>query len=271
MLPPDFPFLFMTFFDRLERRVGWLAFPGFLRYYALFHVLVFALQFIRPNIGELFEFDRDKILSGEVWRVATMFFAESQFGPPGLMSIIWLFFAVSIVFMISDGIEDAWDSFKASLFYYTGMVLVLVMNFIYPVAIPASGVVLYGSAFIAFATLYPRKEILLFFIIPVQIRFLGMFAAFLVILNAIAQPVLIPFYLIAYANYFIWAGIPALRGTARQIESSQRKKRFNGASLPADEAFHKCVVCHRNDIEDPEMDFRIGADGKEYCTQHLPD
>jgi len=261
----------MNFFDRLERRAGWLAFPGFLRYYALFHVLVFVLQFIRPNIGDLFEFDREKILSGEVWRMATMFFAESQFGSPSLMSIIWLFFAVSIVFMISDGIEEAWSTFKASLFYYTGIVLVLIMNFIYPVAIPASGVVLYGSAFIAFATLYPRKEILLFFIIPVQIRFLGMFAGFLVILNAIAQPILIPFYLIAYANYFIWAGIPALRGTVRQIESGQRKKRFHSAMMDEEGAFHRCVVCDRNDVADPEMEFRIGADGKEYCTQHLPD
>ena len=256
--------------DRLERRAGWLAFPAFLRYYALFHVLVFALQFVRPNIGDLFEFDRDKILAGEVWRVATMFFAESQFGPPTLMSIIWLFFAVSIVFMISDGIEEAWGAFKSSLFYYTGILLVLVMNFIYPVAIPASGVVLYGAAFLAFATLYPRKEILLFFIIPVQIRFLGMFAAFLVILNAIGHPILIPFYLVAYANYFIWAGIPALRGTVRQIESGQRKKRFHAAKTDEEEAFHLCAVCHRNDIADPEMEFRIGADGKEYCTEHLP-
>lgn len=260
----------MTFFDRLERRVGGLAFPGFLRYYALFHVLVFVLQYIRPDIGDLFEFDRGKILAGEVWRVGTMFFAESQFGVPSLMNIIWLFFAVSVVFMISDGIEGAWGSFKASLFYYTGIVSVLIMNFIYPVQIPSSGVILYGSAFIAFATLYPRKEILLFFIIPLQIRFLGMFAALLVILNAISQPMLIPFYLIGYANYFIWAGIPALRGTLRIMEAGQRKKRFSGASLAADEAFHKCVVCHRNDIEDPEMEFRIGADGKEYCTEHLP-
>lgn len=70
----------MTVFDRLERRFGWLAFPGFLRYYALFNVLVFVLQIIRPDIGHFFEFDRAKIFSREFWRVATMFFVGSQFG-----------------------------------------------------------------------------------------------------------------------------------------------------------------------------------------------
>ena len=260
----------MTFLDRLELRVGWLAFPGFLRYYALFHVLVFVLQFVQPDIRQLFEFDRTKILSGEVWRVVTMFFAQSQFGSPGLMSIIWLFFAVSIVFMISDGIEEAWGGFKASMFYYTGILLVMIMNFIYPVGIPASGVVLYGSSFIAFATLYPRKEIMLFFIIPVQMRFLGMFAGLMVILNAVALPILIPFYLVAYANYFVWAGIPALRGTIQRIESGQRKKRFSGPEDDEAMAFHTCVVCHRTEVSNPELEFRIAADGKEYCNEHLP-
>ena len=120
----------MTIFDRLERRCGWLAFPGFLRYYALFHVLVYILQIIRPDIGQLFAFDRAKIFSGEVWRVATMFFAGSQFGTFNPVSVLLLICAVNFVFMVSDGLENAWGSFKASLFYYTGIGLVLVANFV---------------------------------------------------------------------------------------------------------------------------------------------
>jgi len=80
----------MNFLDRLERRCSWLAFPSFLRFYALFHILVFVLQFLQPEVGEILKFDRAKILSGEVWRVGTMFIAHSQFGPPTLSSIFWL-------------------------------------------------------------------------------------------------------------------------------------------------------------------------------------
>ena len=214
----------MTLFDRLERRFGWLAFPGFLRYYALFHILVFVLQLFSPDIGPVLAFDRAKIFSGEVWRVVTMFFANPQFGRPSLLNIALLIFAVNFVFMVSDGLENAWGAFKTSLFYYTGILLVLLANFIYPFAIPASGVALFGAAFIAFATLFPKTEILLFFIIPIQVRFLGMFAAALIVLSAISQPILLPFYLLAYTNYFIWAGIPALRGTARMIESGKTEK-----------------------------------------------
>ena len=261
----------MLFFDRLERRWGWLAFPGFLRYYALFHVLIFVLQIIRPDIGELFEFDRAKILSGEIWRIGTMFFAISQFGRVSILTLVFLYFGVNFVFMVSDGLERAWGSFKTSLFYYTGIIGVLAMNFIYPVAIPASGTVLYGAAFLAFATLFPRVQIMLFLVIPVQIRFLGMFAGAMVLLTAISQPILFPFFLVGYTNYLLWAGLPALRGTARILEAGKRKKRFTAGKTPASEAFHTCSVCKKTDISDPQLEFRIGRDGEEYCAGHLPD
>jgi hypothetical protein len=258
----------MTFFDRLERRFGGLAFPGLLRYYALFQVLVFVLQMFIPEIGAALAFDREKIFSGEVWRMVTMFFANPQFGRPSLLNIALLIFAVNFVFMVSDGLENAWGSFKASMFYYTGIFLVLVANFLYPFNIPASGLTLFGAAFIAFATLFPRTEILLFFVIPVQVRFLGMFAAALIVLGAISEPVLFPFYLLAYTNYFVWAGIPALRGSVRLIEAGKRKRAFSAGGT---EAFHTCVVCKKTDVSDPQLEFRIGTDGEEYCTEHLPE
>jgi hypothetical protein len=260
----------MSFFDRLERRWGWLAFPGFLRFYALFHVLVFVLQLFRPDMGELLEFDKGKIFSGEVWRVATMFFANSDFGSPrSPTALIFLFFAVNLVFMIGDGLEGAWGAFKSSLFYYTGIIAVLLANFAYSVAIPGSGTVLYASAFLAFCTLFPKMEIRLFFILPVQVRFLGMLMALGFIVSTISESILLPFYLVALANYFIWAGVPALRGTARLVESGQRRKRFNAAKTSAAEAFHTCAVCKKTDITDPHLEFRIGRNGEEYCVEHL--
>jgi len=261
----------MTLFDRLERRWGWLAFPGFLRYYALFHVLVFVLQLIRPDIGQILEFDRAKIFSGEIWRVATMFFANSEFGNPrSPLAILFLIFAVNFVFMVSDGLENAWGPFKTTLFYFTGIVLVLSANFVYSVAVPLSGTVLYASAFLAFCTLFPKVEILLLFIIPVQVRFLGMLVAGGFLLTIISLPILLPFFTVAFTNYFVWAGIPALRGTVRVIESGKRKKRFNSGKPATSEAFHTCVICGKTDVSDPMLEFRTGSDGEEYCSSHLP-
>ncbi|MEO5915424.1 MAG: hypothetical protein ABIS50_14415 [Luteolibacter sp.] len=261
----------MNVFDRLERRWGWLAFPGFLRYFALFQVLVFILQLFQPEIGRALAFDRDKILSGEIWRVATMFFSNGQFGAPNIMSILLLIFAVNFVFMVSDGLESAWGSFKASLFYYTGIILALVANFVYPMAIPYSGMTLFAASFLAFATLFPMVEILLFFVLPLQVRFLGMILAFGIVMTLVKFPILLPFFVLTFANYIIWAGIPVMRGNARVLDATKRRKIFNAANLPESDAFHTCIICKKTDVSDPHMEFRIGADGEEYCAEHLPE
>ncbi len=261
----------MNVFDRLERRWGWLSFPGFLRYFALFQVMVFVLQIFRPDLSGLLAFDRDKIFAGEIWRVATMFFAEAQFGKPSIINILLLIFAVNFIFMVNDGLEEAWGSFKTSLFCYTGILLTLAASFLYPVAVPFGGAMLFSSALLAFATLFPKVEILLFLIIPVQIRFIGMFLAFVILMTVISLPILLPFYLATLVNYFVWAAIPALKGKALVLDASKRKKLFNHSKLPASAAFHTCTVCKRTDISDPYLEFRIGPDGEDYCVEHLPE
>lgn len=258
----------MNFFDRMERRWGWLAFPGFLRYFALFQVMVFVLQLFRPDISQILAFDREKIFEGEIWRVATMFFAIG-FGKPTVFTILLLFFAVNFVFMVSDGLEGAWGIFKASLFYYTGIILALVANFIYPFAIPFSGTTLFAASLLAFATLFPKVEILLFLILPVQIRFIGILTGLGLLLAMVQFPILIPFFILTFANYLIWAAIPTLRGTAKILDASKRKRRFNASKVSTSEAFHTCVICRKTDVTDPHMEFRIGKDGEEYCTDHL--
>lgn len=246
-----------------------MSFPGFLRYYALMHALVYVLQVVRPDIGALLEFDRARIFSGEVWRLVTFLFSSSGFAGTGMMGILFFFFMVMIAFMMNDALEGAWGVFKTSLFHYCGMLGLIIANFLFPNAMAGSGFLIYGTSFLAFATLFPRVEFLMFFILPVQVRFLAMIQAGLMILGVLGNWLLLPFFLIGCANYLIWAGIPALRGTAQIIESKQRRKRFNAAKETEERAFHTCASCDRTDVTDPGLEFRVGSDGREYCSDHL--
>jgi hypothetical protein len=261
----------MRILDSIERRCGWMSFPGFLRYYALMHGLVYALQVVRPDIGELLEFNRGRILSGEVWRLLTFLFSSSGFAGIGLIGILFFFFMVMIAFMMSDALEGAWGVFKTSMFHYCGILGLVAANFLFPAAMPGSGFLLYGTSFLAFATLFPRVEFLMFFIVPVQVRFLAMIQAGLMVLSVFSDWRLLPFYLLGCANYLVFAGLPALRGTARVMESAQRRRLFHAAREPEHRAFHTCASCDRTDLTDPHLEFRVGSDGREYCIDHLPD
>jgi hypothetical protein len=235
----------------------------------MLHALVFVLQILRPDIGELLEFDRARIFSGEVWRVFTFLFASSGFMDTGPVSILFFFFMVMIAFMMNEALEGAWGVFQTSIFHYCGILGLLIGNFVFPDVMPGSGYLIYGTSFLAFATLFPRVEFMLFFILPVQVRFLAMLQGALMLLAVPGNWLLLPFYFLGCANYLIFAGIPALRGTMRVLESSQRRKHFNASKMPQEESFHTCAYCGRTDVTNPELEFRVGKDGNEHCNEHM--
>jgi hypothetical protein len=268
----------MDFLNKFERHMGWLAFPGFLRYYAIFHALTFGLQFFRPGLKELLEFDRNLILSGEVWRAVTFLFASSAAMPANpILTAVFGFFFVMITFMISDALEAAWGIFKTSLFYYTGILCLIGVNFLVGASLPGTALMVYTTAFFAFATLFPKTEFMLFFFVPVQVRFLAILGGVALLLTAggiasrVGNPLVFALYGVWMLNYILWAAIPALRGTARLAASAQRRKGFENKQLSADQAFHTCAVCNRTEISNPRLEFRVGSDGNEYCTEHLPE
>jgi len=261
----------MISFGQLERRLGWLAFPGFLRFYALFQALVYLLRMVSPGVGRMLDFDRGKILGGEVWRVVTFLFSASASIGTGGLGILAMAFLVMIAFMMSNALEDAWGVFKTTLFFLVGMIGLMIGNFLMPQVMPDSGLLLYGSAFFAFATLFPKVEFLLFLILPVQVRFLAWIQAAGLVLAMMGNLWLVPYFLLGYANYLLFAGLPALRGTARVLESAQRRRVFNSGKIPDAVAFHTCGLCERTELSDPGLEFRVGGDGREYCEDHLPE
>lgn len=257
---------------KLERRFGWLSFPGFLRYFAILHVMVFIVQAFQPGVFEMLVFDREKILGGEVWRVVTCFFAISKYGALTALNVVFLYFGVMFSFMISDGLEAMWGVFKTSLFYYTGAILILAVMFVFP--LPLLPLAMFTSAFLAFATVLPTVEILMFFVLPVQVRWLGILTGAGIVGSAFRIPELIPFlvpsYLFVYANYLIWAGIPALLRMGRVAKAAQRRSQFKSVASSGGDSFHTCVHCERTEVSDPSLEFRVGPDGREYCEEHLP-
>ncbi|MGD9419783.1 MAG: hypothetical protein Q7R22_012660 [Verrucomicrobiota bacterium JB025] len=257
--------------DKLERRMGGISFPGFLRYYALMHALVYVLQLVRPDIGLLLEFDRAAILGGEVWRVVTFLFASSGFQGMGLLGAVFFYFMVRIAFMMSDALEEEWGAFSTSLFFYAGVIGLIAGNFLLNGPMMGSGFLLYGAAFFAFATLFPDVEFLMFFILPVKVKYLAWIQAFFLLVGILASPLMLVFFALAYANYVCWAGIPLIRGRAKLAESAYKRKQFRKAQEPVGESFHKCAECGRTDVSDPELEFRVGKDGKEYCDEHQPE
>lgn len=122
------------------------------------------------------------ILHGEVWRLLTFLFVPESTTP--IMLLITLYF----YYFIGHGLELAWGDFKFNVYYLFGA--------LGAIAASALSMVLtgygYGSAsylnlslFFAYAMLWPNTQLLLFFIIPVKIKYLAWFSGAVCLVNFI--------------------------------------------------------------------------------------
>jgi len=74
----------------------------------------------------------------------------------------------------------------------------------------------------------------------------------------------------AFANYLIFFGPEIIHQARHRHDVSARRRRFEGQAKPEAESLHKCAVCGRTELTEPDLEFRVARDGEEYCMEHLP-
>ena len=157
--------------NKLERRYGKYAIPDLMLYVTLTMGLVFLFDlFVSRNPNNTFslvsmlEFDRGLILKGQIWRVITFLVI------PNTGSILFAALELYFFWMLGTGLERQWGAFRFNIYFFLGAVGCIIAGFITG---NATNVYHYMSIFLAFAIVYPDYEILLFFIIPVKMKWLG--------------------------------------------------------------------------------------------------
>ena len=119
-------------------------------------------------------FDRAAILRGEVWRIITFLFLYPTASNP-------LFVLLSLYFYYWTGtaVERRWGKARFNLYYLFGFLGSIIAGFI------VGGMTnewLNLTLFLAFAVIYPDVEVLLFFILPVKVKWLGLIEGAFVLL-----------------------------------------------------------------------------------------
>jgi hypothetical protein len=127
------------------------------------------------------------------------------------------------------------------------------------------------SLFLAFAYIYPDFEILLFFIVPVKVKYLAwlnwFFIAFTVLTAQVADKVAA---VVSVSNYFLFFGKDIFAYTRNKSFAYRRRRDFKG--LPQKSTIHKCTLCEMTERDDPRMEFRYCSTCEgdyEYCMKHL--
>lgn len=257
----------MHWFNRLEHKFGHLAIPHLVRSVTVLSMLVFVLYKLNPNVISLLSLDPERIRAGEVWRCFSYIFIPALGRP--LFDYLNAFFYFWFMWWIGGGLEQAMGSFRVNVFYLIGLVVGTAMAIIGGPAFAVAAV--NSTLFYAFARYYPEETIYLFALIPIKVRWMAWIMGFFLVLNFLGGTWEFRLAVIgAFSNYLLFFGRDILRDAKTRAETADRRREFEAAQLPADEAIHHCAVCGRTEATHPQLDFRVSADGQEYCTEHLP-
>lgn len=248
----------MSLINSLENRFGRHAIPGLVAIIAWIQVGVWVLGKIRPDFVGMLDLDPAAVRHGEIWRLVTWVFI------PRVDSPVWFLFAVMLMILISEALDQAWGPFKVNLYIFGGMLFMVFAAMI--LNSPPLGLTLYTSIFLAFAVIAPNFELLLFFILPVKVKWLGALSGGWLLLTFVGVPESRVAILFSLLNFFIAFGPRFIRWLKLRGTVVQRRTRFDSAKPPAGSWLHKCHACGKTDLDDARLDFRVGADGEDYCN-----
>lgn len=251
--------------DRMEQRFGRLAMPKLLHWILGFQAVSFALSIVSPDYPAWLLYDAGLIQLGQVWRLVTWVFF-----PPSLNPLFFLF-AIMFGLYVSNSLEQEWGSFRVNVYVFCTMLCLALVGFLPHTAGIGSlyGWFFFTAMFLAFATLFPDAIINLFGIIPIKAKWLAL--ADVLYLAAIISSAPIPLIagLVAFVGllpYLITFGPGFAESFRRSSEAKVRRHRFE-QKIQTEDTFHRCESCGATEVSHPAREFRVAADGNEYCNE----
>jgi hypothetical protein len=182
---------------------------------------------------------------------------------------VFLAFVWYLFYLMGSALEGYWGVFRFNLFLLLGWGLTVAVAFLTPGSY-TTNLFLGGSVFLAFAFLNPDFEMLIFFILPVKIKWLALiqwvfygyallFGSWSVRLATLAS---VGNFLVFFAGDIV----QRIKTGRRRMEHQARQ----AAARENDEPRHRCVICGKNERTHPLEDFRYGDDDRCYCAEHRP-
>lgn len=310
--------------NKLEQKFGKYALHHLTIFLVVGWFLGYALNAIGNGTGNIIlsymTLDIHQLFHGQIWRLVTWILIP-PYGFSG--NSIWLSIITMIFFFIPIGssLERVWGDFRYNFYIFNGMLIFVITAIIcYFVFGMITGVgsttgAVIGQFFttyyiamsivLAFAATFPDSTVMLMFIIPFKMKWLGIvYAAFMAydaityLRAAIGEGQI--FYLIpviamaaSLLNFLLFFlstrnGRVHLtkeeRETRRAFRDNMRRSNHGSSRghhsvtrpesrvVQGPKPRHRCEVCGRTDISDPDLEFRFctKCDGAhEYCMDHL--
>ncbi len=272
--------------SNFEKRFGKYAIQNISLILILCYVVGYVIDLINADFLMYLTLNPYAILHGQVWRIFTWVII-----PPSSLDIFTIIMLL-FYYNIGTSLEHTWGTYRYNVYLLSGMLFTVLGCFIWlgiQYFLGSRGIGIYNnsnvasqffstyyinmSIFLAFAATFPDVQVLLMFLVPVKVKWLGilyglvlaydfLFSGSLVIRIAIASSLLnfLIFFVTSRSHIHMTP-----KQMKRRVEFRQDIRRNSRVTK------HKCAICGQTD-DDPTLEFRFCSKcngNYEYCQQHL--
>ena len=205
--------------NQLERKYGRFGIPNLTNILVGGQILVLAIElFVDRTISFWLGLSRSLLLQGQVWRVISFIFIPFSGG-----SILSVVLGIYFTWFIGSALENEWGDFRFNLYILLGMVGAVAACLLTGYA---DTYCLSLSLLLAFAMLYPEVQVLLFFVIPIRVKYFGLFAGALWLLRFLGAGAAGKLnYLLCMVNFLVFFGPQAWRSVRAWVRREQWKRK----------------------------------------------
>ena len=280
-----------------ERKFGKYAIKNLSLVLIICYAFGYLFEWIYPDFLHFLYLNPYKIIfRGQIWRLVTWLVVP----PSGFdfFTLLMLYFYYSI----GTTLERTWGTYRYNVYIFSGAIFTILGAFLllgYTMLFQTDVFTALGedyftivsgmfstyyvnmSIFLAFAATFPNMQVLLFFILPIKVKVLGIiygailiyqfivgYGTNLAVLN-VANRFVIAASLMNFIVFFLTSR-GKIRMTPKQVKRRQEFRREVKKSVKITR--HKCAICGRTEETNPELEFRFCSkcDGNyEYCQDHL--
>ena len=276
----------------LRRKLEKYAIPNLTLYLIICYGIGYLMQYLVPAGYQYLMLDPFLVLKGQVWRLVTWILI-----PPDSSNIFFVLITLYLYYSLGGLLERIWGTYKYNVYLFSGLLFTILGAFVlcgYSVLMGAQPTMYTGlyllnngsavyfgqfstyyinmSIFLACAASIPDVQVLLMFIFPIKVKWLGIVYGIILLVNCIqggiATWIVVIFSLLNFLVFFLRSkGKMHLSvGQIKRQQEFHQKMRSKGITR------HKCAICGRTELDGDDLEFRFCSKcngNYEYCQYHL--
>ena len=282
--------------NRLRRKLEKYAIPNLTLYLIICYGIGYLMQYLVPAGYQYLMLDPFLVLKGQVWRLVTWILI-----PPDSSNIFFVLITLYLYYSLGGLLERIWGTYKYNVYLFSGLLFTILGAFVlcgYSVLMGAQPTMYTGlyvlnngsavyfgqfstyyinmSIFLACAASIPDVQVLLMFIFPIKVKWLGIVYGIILLVNCIqggiATWIVVIFSLLNFLVFFLRSK-GKMHLSVGQIKRQQEfHQKMRAAGQTKGITRHKCAVCGRTELDGDDLEFRFCSKcngNYEYCQYHL--